>query len=317
MATIYMRDGAHYAGDVDEHGLPHGRGELNYSNGDRFDGWFSHGEISTGNATMRFANGTVLEGYYGHFGFSGDVRIRYRNGDRYDGSYSSDYGAPHGFGTMRYASGGTFDGEFYDGSPKSGKYYYDNGDTFEGKIYSDGTMDGKWDFRDGSVYVGKMRDGKPDGDGDYTPAYGSGGYAPRATASRKSAYTETSTVKRTPQASRISSIWIFAVIGAMGLDILLTFLLKDVSSMFRWVWLPLIGLGCCIVQTLIVGELSSGIQSVHRVLCYIWGFVRGDVVVVAYFAASKGWGILGAIFLFMFVFVLNAISYWIAPQMDS
>ena len=113
----------------------------------------------------------------------------------------------------------------------------------------------------------------------------------------------------------IPSFCIIIAIGAIILDVFLTFKLKDVSSMCRWVWLPLIAtvLGFSIypiiwafINGMYIGEW---ILHVWVITSGIWSVIRAGVITISYFKSVSGWGILLSIFAFSFVFIFNCYSY--------
>lgn len=86
--TINYKSGNRYEGEVDEKGLPDGKGVFIYTNGSRYDGEFDHG----------------VRAGYGVFLWS--------TGDRYEGGWKND--KRHGEGVMTYANGRVRKGRFQD-----------------------------------------------------------------------------------------------------------------------------------------------------------------------------------------------------------
>lgn len=113
-------------------------------------------------------------------------------------------------------------------------------------------------------------------------------------------------------------IAIIAYILSIILDFVLAFALKDKSAMHRWLWLPLISAAIPIVYSTIslfvwgsgifstIREETPGLVTVLGVLAFGGGIIRGLIVTVAYFKASSGFAILGAIFLCLFMLAFNA-----------
>ena len=78
------------------------------------------------------------------------------------------------FGTITYANGDKYVGEFRDDKYNGqGTYTYANGDKYVGG-YRDGKKNGQgtFTFADGSKYLGEFRDGLPNGQGTFTFADG-------------------------------------------------------------------------------------------------------------------------------------------------
>lgn len=101
-----------------------------------------------------------------------------------------------------------------------------------------------------------------------------------------------------------------ACIVAIVLDIILVSVLKDKSSICRWLWLPLISLAlaCVSIDPLLdlIGE-NDRTGNMWGISMIVWGVIRGVIVAVAYFKAASG--ILGPIFLCLFMWLFNAFSF--------
>ena len=111
---------------------------------------------------------------------------------------------------------------------------------------------------------------------------------------------------------RNTIIAIASGIIAFLIDIILVNILKDQSSMCRWLWLPLISLALAVGGGALFNAFNEN-SIVARLLGWpmiIWGVIRGFIVVGAYFHASSGfWAIVGAIFLCLFMLMFNSFSF--------
>ena len=157
-----------------------GRAQVQYPNGDVFDGYFLNG-VRDGKGTMTYAEqGTKYEGkwknnlkegigkmtfgtegeYTGHFVAgqrSGEGVYKYlKTKDLYSGSWKN--GLKHGKGTFIF-----FDtkmkivGDWFNGQIIKGRWIFENGTYFEGKFennYPKG--EGVWHFANGNVVKGEF-----------------------------------------------------------------------------------------------------------------------------------------------------------------
>ena len=98
-------------------------------------------------------------------------------------------------------------------------------------------------------------------------------------------------------------------IAAFVIDMILVNALKDKSSICRWLWLPLISLAIYMLAGAGVGAMTDENSVVARLLAWptiIWGFIRGFIVVAAYFKAASGfWAIVCALFMCSIMYVIN------------
>ena len=78
--TIDLPDGSRYVGEVDEDGVPHGRGVLSWPSGARVEGAFGEGKAE------------------------GVGAWTYPDGSRYEGANRND--VPHGRGVRTWGAGG-------------------------------------------------------------------------------------------------------------------------------------------------------------------------------------------------------------------
>ncbi|MBQ9410515.1 MAG: hypothetical protein IJU21_02775 [Bacteroidales bacterium] len=168
--AIDYENGDSYEGDVDEEGLPNGRGIMKYAHGEsiselgdveRYDGMFCHG-VPEGIGRMEFhVNGNGSSEYYGEW----------------------KMGLPNGFGRWHLYSftiTETYEGEWKEGMFHGrGKYYehWDKG-TFPDQYYDgewkEGLKDGQGILEDGKgdVFEGLWQGGNKEGRGKLTRADG-------------------------------------------------------------------------------------------------------------------------------------------------
>ena len=143
MFTAFLRlvEGGMYYGRIRD-GVPHGEGELYYSDGSHFKGRFEEGNME---------NGT----------------LDYVNGDKYKGELRE--GKPNAYGTMTYADGQEYTGEWILGRRQGGcSGKFSNGEFFNGTYYQDkpsGTF--TLHYKEGtlSLYEGGVKNWMPHGKG--------------------------------------------------------------------------------------------------------------------------------------------------------
>ena len=176
-----------YEGECDEAGDAEGRGKMQYSNGDVYEGEFRAGnkegrgtyqygngdmyegewkaEKQEGRGTFRWANGNVYEGEWKAGIKHGHGTTRSANGDVYVGEYMA--GRKDGRGTYRFASGNVHDGEWKADKPEGrGTFLWANGNVYEGE-WKASLHEGRGTLRyaNGNVYEGEFKAGKMDGRG--------------------------------------------------------------------------------------------------------------------------------------------------------
>lgn len=137
-----------YIGEF-EHGLRHGEGRWELSNGDVYDGEFKFG-VRWGRGVLLFANGDIYDGEFEEDLYHSDLSwLYYDSGDHYLGAFRR--GKFHGEGQLEFTDGSYYHGGFEDG-------------RFCGY--------GIYRFEDGSLYVGQFKDGMAHGRGTLTWADG-------------------------------------------------------------------------------------------------------------------------------------------------
>ena len=171
-----LRDGCTYTGDFNADGLRHGRGTLEWANGDKYDGQFWNG-MRHGVGKLMFADG---EFYYllfvarspmchnkrrlpipfphQHFSFSGS---------EYDGWWR--YNRMDGHGTRRFPNGNLYVGNYSDGRRNgNGRHIFANGDQYVG-TFKDDAMHGasRYYFKNNESFEGTFNRGRKEGRGKY------------------------------------------------------------------------------------------------------------------------------------------------------
>ena len=136
---MIFRDGKIYKGDF-ANNFYHGKGELTFPNGDRFEGLFANDDYYSGKYI--FKNGSFYEGKFIKGKIDGE------------GKYV----------TNKISFVGTFD----LGKYKEGILTYSNGEYYEGKFLNNKMNGyGTYFFKDGSKYVGDFKNDKFHGEGSY------------------------------------------------------------------------------------------------------------------------------------------------------
>lgn len=187
-----FNDQTAYTGKWKHGAAVHGRGKLEWCNGDTLDSWFEQGAIAgmvtTGICcfktpspclhTYTFANGSEYTGLItnGRMAGAGSLRASYTIGKgKNEGyaSYSGDVmdGLYSGRGELTFQNGDKYDGMFASNTMVGqGTYSYANGDRYVG-TFKNGRRHGKGKFTLGSAgdtYTGDFKDGAMHGNGTYS-----------------------------------------------------------------------------------------------------------------------------------------------------
>ncbi|RYZ62983.1 MAG: hypothetical protein EOO14_00515 [Chitinophagaceae bacterium] len=149
-----------YSGQF-KNGLPHGKGTMDYGEGEKFTGLFEKGkengfgilthkngvqeevEYSNGNIVRKQAvvvvGGNVkVEGCIQGDCLNGFGAVQFESGNRYEGNFVN--GSRQGKGRFVFAEGNVFEGEFAENLPVSGTFSYTKDRvTFTGTFYADGS----------------------------------------------------------------------------------------------------------------------------------------------------------------------------------
>ena len=142
---------------------PNGHGVRVYSNGSKYVGHFSDGEVH-GEGMMIYANGDKYVGNFHRGHVSGRGVMKYLRGDTYDGHFLNGY--YFGEGKYTWSDGGYYDGEY--------KSYKVNKETLIEAPVCNGLRNGFGlrVFTNGSRYQGQWEDDKLSGHGILTGAGG-------------------------------------------------------------------------------------------------------------------------------------------------
>lgn len=125
-----------------------GKGVLEYSNGDKYEGNFKDGKFD-GKGKYTFRAGDVYEGDFSQDKFSGNGKYSFANGDVYEGDFKND--VFHGKGKLKTAVA-TYEGDFKEGKMEGkGKLTQPDGDSFEGDFLADAPYRGIIKSADGKV----------------------------------------------------------------------------------------------------------------------------------------------------------------------
>jgi hypothetical protein len=169
-------NGEEYEGDYQEN-VRHGDGVYRYRNGDVYSGaWTADKQTgfgtltNTGTGSDRGNNkidsggGLSYKGNFvdGKFEGVGELEIK---GRRYEGSFANNQ--MHGSGTLKYANGNIYVGNFEHGKRTGqGHLLYSKGDEYKGG-WRDDAMEGlgKFTYSNGDVFEGEFRGGKRHGRG--------------------------------------------------------------------------------------------------------------------------------------------------------
>lgn len=163
---IVMDDASVYTGDA-EGGIAHGKGIMEYTNGNVYEG-FVKGGFPNGMGIMRYKNGNVYDGEWADGKQNGQGTMIYKDRNAvYDGMWTD--GKENGHGIMKYANEEVCEGEWKKGKLIRGKYKYANGNAYDGEWQDDekngqGTME----YANGDVYEGTWEDGDISGKGTAT-----------------------------------------------------------------------------------------------------------------------------------------------------
>lgn len=149
---------------------PHGNGRLVYRGKKGiYTGEWKQGQWN-GKGKHIKANGDYYEGHFLDHLYHGEGVFSYKQSGRFfEGQYANGERTK---GTMRYADGSVYKGQFFHGRRHGrGSYTFKDGSRYKGDFYKD-LMQGMGElrFRDGSSYVGEWEKGKHEGQGSmYSP----------------------------------------------------------------------------------------------------------------------------------------------------
>jgi hypothetical protein len=161
--TITLPNVGVYEGTLLE-GMPHGKGTLNYFNGDKYTGDFVNGH-QHGSGTMKYSNNAEYIGEYVNGIQNGKGTFKFISGDEYTGDFVNEF--RHGTGTMKYINGNKYTGDFvYDKRSDRGTLTFPNGDKYDGFLL-EGDPHGKgiMKYNNKDIYKGNFVHGRRHGKG--------------------------------------------------------------------------------------------------------------------------------------------------------
>ena len=177
----------HYIGEINESGLPHGKGRLT-SDLQVKEGSWHNGKLN-GNCRVISSNGEVFIGnfkfdvkdgfgelngdshYKGEFKNNlshGKGEEKWKNGSKYQGDYIK--GTRHGKGLFSWPDGSSYEGDFRNNTIEGfGVYSWTGGRSYTGQ-WKNNKMHGhgKFVWEDGKVYEGQYMDNEKNGFGTMT-----------------------------------------------------------------------------------------------------------------------------------------------------
>ncbi|OMJ71883.1 hypothetical protein SteCoe_29798 [Stentor coeruleus] len=156
-------DGSYYQGEVDEFGIPCGKGSIFYEDGSMYEGAWKAGKFY-GYGRMISQEGDVFEGDFIEGQLTGKGKKIYANGNSYVGELVNSF--PHGFGEEIMSDKSAYKGNFINGL-KSGKgnYTWPEGSSYEGMFVEDKIEGfGKYIWPD-KEYEGEWKDNIQHGQG--------------------------------------------------------------------------------------------------------------------------------------------------------
>jgi serine/threonine protein kinase len=116
-------------------GIVSGRGRIEWSNGDRFEGTLVRG-LKEGQGVFVWSNGQRYRGQWSHDQPNGKGALTFPNGNRYEGGIRD--GLPQGEGATHFTSGDVHRGRYADGKMQGqGRYTWANGSYWEGNFKND------------------------------------------------------------------------------------------------------------------------------------------------------------------------------------
>jgi len=163
-------DTGKYIGQVNEEGLPKGKGELIYDDGEKLIGEWN---IRPVNGTLTYPNGKKYVGVFDDNGqVTGKGTLTWPNGEKFVGEVI--YAQPSS-GTFTWPNGRKYVGEFQKGKRNgSGTFTWPSGTKYVGEFKDDWrTGKGTQTWSDGGKYVGGFKKNKRHGYGKHTYADGS------------------------------------------------------------------------------------------------------------------------------------------------
>mmetsp|Transcript_72675 Transcript_72675/g.151799 ORF Transcript_72675/g.151799 Transcript_72675/m.151799 type:complete len:231 (-) Transcript_72675:236-928(-) len=155
-----------WEGKLNDMGIPEGKGEATYPNGDLYSGEIRDAKRQgqgkyVWKAAEEGKHGGVYEGEYDGNKKNGKGQMKYPDNGTYDGQWQD--GLRHGNGTFKYPNGDWYKGQWHSGL-KSGEgtyFSYSGACWYMGQWESGEFQKGDWKFKDGSCYKGLFKGGRP------------------------------------------------------------------------------------------------------------------------------------------------------------
>lgn len=133
--THIFEDGE-YSGQIKD-GLPHGKGEYKYKNGDEYNGWFKKG-LYDGYGIKRTKNGESYVGFWKDNKRDGKGKYTFSNGDYYEGEFKEDMF--NGKGKLFYINGNKTFGTWKNNKRNGNEYFVNNKGEVFFHVYENNTL---------------------------------------------------------------------------------------------------------------------------------------------------------------------------------
>ena len=163
---ISLGDEGNYIGELNKEGIPNGKGQYIFKNGEKYEGEIKDGKFN-GSGKYTYANGEYYIGELENDLRHGKGTLYYKNNNiRYEGSFVKD--KFEGNGKYIWESGESYLGQFINGlNEGKGKLFYKNGNVkYEGDFVNDKFEgNGKYIYEDGEYYEGQFKNGLKHGKG--------------------------------------------------------------------------------------------------------------------------------------------------------
>jgi len=181
LGTFTLADGRKYVGEFKDD-KQNGQGTFTSPDGEKYVGEFKDDNYN-GEGTLYASNGSIVnQGIWADNNFVRSAPIQQAtipNSAFSMGNLSACQGSDvskwsNCFGTVTYANGTKYVGEFKDGkSNGQGTFTYASGDKYVGELKDDKSNgQGTYTYANGAKYVGEFKDGKSNGLGTFTLADG-------------------------------------------------------------------------------------------------------------------------------------------------
>lgn len=137
-------------------GVPHGKGEIKFTNGVSYAGDFKKG-LPDGYGTNKWPGGAVYEGQIKKGILEGQGTLVYEDGQVFEGQFSN--GSPVK-GVLRFGKGSVYEGTLKDWSFEGeGTLRFSTGQVFQGQFRNDMPYHGTVTYKDGGIFTGYMHTG--------------------------------------------------------------------------------------------------------------------------------------------------------------